>query len=125
MILKHNWEPRTHLSTISGVRQLDDDHIVFYRRLESTAMVGHTWEQVIMDRANKTCETRILGVNMDMSAHCVERTELTATGEQVHMQTDVHDVQGNGTGKVEIFKNQIVKLLKTMQFVQWAAENEN
>jgi hypothetical protein len=32
---KYNYEPRTHLTSASGIQQLDDDRFMFYRRVES------------------------------------------------------------------------------------------
>ena len=38
------------------------------------------------------------------------------------MDTYVYDVQGAGSAKVEIFKNQVIKLQKVLKFNQWATE---
>lgn len=48
---KYNWEPRTNLTTVSSVRQLDDDRVLIYRRHESVNLYGTTWESVIINRA--------------------------------------------------------------------------
>jgi len=34
----------------------------------------------------------------------------------------VYDVQGSGTGKVEVFKNEIIKLQRALKFSEWAEE---
>jgi len=38
------------------------------------------------------------------------------------MDTYVYDVQGNGTAKVEVFKNQVIQIRKAMKFTEWATE---
>jgi hypothetical protein len=38
------------------------------------------------------------------------------------VQTEVFDTQGNGSAKVEVFKNNCVKLMKAIQFTKWTAE---
>lgn len=43
-IKKFNWEPRTNLTTVSSIKQIDDDRIMFYRRHESVHFYGTTWE---------------------------------------------------------------------------------
>jgi hypothetical protein len=80
MLKKFNWQPRTHLSTVSEVKQIDDDTISFYRRHESTNWFGHTWEQVTINRVTKEVKSEILAANSDMSTQCVERT-LIAEGK--------------------------------------------
>ena len=38
------------------------------------------------------------------------------------MDTYVYDVQGMGTGKVETFKSQVIRLHEALQFTQWSKE---
>jgi hypothetical protein len=40
---------------------------------------------------------------------------------KANVQTEVFDTQGNGSAKVEVFKNNCVKLMKAIQFTKWAA----
>ena len=40
------------------------------------------------------------------------------------MDTYVFDVQGAKTGKVEVFKNKVVKIQRALQFSKWAAEEQ-
>ena len=40
------------------------------------------------------------------------------------MDSFVFDVQGAGTAKVELFKNRVVQLRKTLQFSEWAEAEE-
>ena len=47
---KFTYEPRSQLTTVAGVEQLDDDRFVFYRRSESVYSPKICWEKVIVDR---------------------------------------------------------------------------
>jgi hypothetical protein len=38
------------------------------------------------------------------------------------MDTFVYDVQGASSAKVEVFKNQVIKLQKVLKFNKWATE---
>jgi hypothetical protein len=57
---KHNWEARTHLTTIANVEQVDDDTLVYYRRLESYAFPQPDWEKVTINRKDQTMKTESL-----------------------------------------------------------------
>ena len=65
---KFNWEPRTNLTTVSSVKQLDEDRVLIYRRHESVNLFGTTWESVIINRATSEIESRIITPNFDGSA---------------------------------------------------------
>ena len=39
---KNNWEPRISMASITGVKQVDEDRIMFYRRHESVYFFGTT-----------------------------------------------------------------------------------
>jgi len=49
-LMKENWESRTQLSTITGVEQVDDDTLMYYRRGEYFSMPIPAWERVIINR---------------------------------------------------------------------------
>ena len=40
------------------------------------------------------------------------------------MDTYIYDVQGATSGKVEVFKSQVVKLHQAMKFNEWASEEQ-
>jgi hypothetical protein len=88
--------------------------VLYYRRLQSTNTFGHTWEQVIINRATQTIETEVVGPNHDLSRYTVEKQVIQQSGDAASMNTYVYDTQGNGTAKVEVFKNQCIQLLKAI-----------
>ena len=63
----------------------------------------------MVNRQNMSIEADIVGPNPNGSIYTIEKTvyKPNMTSETVHclMDTFVYDVQGAGTGKVEIFKN--------------------
>ena len=106
MIKKFNWEPRSSITTISEVKQIDDDSIGFYRRHENSNMYGTTWEEVIMNRQTKEIQSRILSWNFDKSTSPIESTVITPLNEEkCVISTSVYDTPGNGSAKVEVFKH--------------------
>ena len=120
---KYNWEPRTNLTTVSSVKQLDEDRVLIHRRHESVNIFGTTWESVIINRTTSEIESRILSPNHDGSASTIERTVIKAGADsQSEASCEVFDTQGNGTAKVEVFKHQCLNLLKAIQFNKWANE---
>jgi len=40
------------------------------------------------------------------------------------MDCYIYDVQGATSGKIEIFKNQVVKIHQAMKFNEWASEEQ-
>ena len=123
---KHNWEPPSKLTTVEKVEQLDDDRIVMYRRHDVYNAPFTSWEQVIINRQNQSVESSMVGANPNGSTYTTERTvyrpDLASKSGSSLMDTFIYDVQGQGTGKIEIFRNQVVKLTQAMQFSKWAAE---
>lgn len=116
---KYNWEPRTSIATVAGIKQIDEDRIVFYRRHESVHFFGTTWEQVTINRSTKEVESRIITPNHDnLTISTIEKTSIKASSEEnkSNVETDVFDTQGNGSAKVEIFKHQCSLLLKAIKF---------
>ena len=103
---KFNWEPRTNFTSVSSVKQLDEDRILIYRRHESVNVFGTTWESVIINRATSEIESRILTPNFDGTTSTIERTVIKAGEEsKSDASCEVFDTQGNGSAKVEIFKH--------------------
>ena len=123
MLKKYNWQPRTHLSTFTEVKQVDDDTISFYRRHESSNFIGQTWEKVTINRATKEVTSEVLGANNDKSTYVIERTSVTEGSEsQSNVRADVFDVACNGNVKVEVFKNQCRLLLQAIRFNEWSQQ---
>lgn len=121
---KHSWEPRTHITSVSEVSQPDDDHFVFYRRKEDCLNAAHVWERCVINRAEKSIRSETLGANHDGSSYVIERTMISPEGDSAaNMTTDVFDMQGASSGKVEVFKSQCLKIIKAMQFSKWEAES--
>ena len=87
-----------------------------------------TWEQVILNRQNQSIESSTVGANHNGTPFTVERTvlrpNLATKAVESLMDTFVYDVQGAGTAKVELFKNRVVQLRKTLQFSEWAEAEE-
>lgn len=123
---KYNWEKPARLTTIEKVEQLDDDRVVMYRRHDIFNAPVTTWEQVVINRQNSQIESSIVGPNPNGSAYTLETTvlrpNLASKTVSSLMDTFVYDVQGMGSGKVELFKNQVLQLQKALKFTQWVAE---
>ena len=64
---KHNWEARTSLTTIASVEQVDDDTLVYYRRLERYTSAQAGWEKVTVNRKDQSMNTQTLLRNTDGS----------------------------------------------------------
>jgi hypothetical protein len=121
----NNWEPRTRFSTVEHVQQLDDDKLVFYRRKATSASFAEVWEQVVIDREAKTISTSIMGANRDGSTYTAQKDVVTGLeGDKARLDTYLWDVEGNGSGKIEMFKNLCVRMLKAVKFEQWSNEGE-
>lgn len=125
---KYNWEAPNHLTTVEKVEQLDDDRILMYRRHDTYNAPLTSWEQVIINRQNSQIESSIVGANPNGSTFTVETTvlrpNLASKTVSSLMDTYVYDVQGMGSSKVEIFKNQVVKLQKALKFNEWEAAEQ-
>jgi len=65
--MKHNWESRTQLSTITGVEQPDEDTLVYYRRNERFNVPIPAWERVIINRKDQTMKCENIGLNTNLS----------------------------------------------------------
>lgn len=76
---KYTYEPRTHLTTFSGVTQLDDDRIMFYRRADSVYSSHHTYERVIYNRADKTITNEVILPTTGDKERLFEKGQIEAT----------------------------------------------
>ena len=123
-----NWEKNTNLTTIEKVEQLDDDRVLMVRRHDIYNAPFITWEQVIFNRQNQSVESSSVGANPNGSPFTVERSvyrpNLASKANESLVDSYIYDVQGNGSGKVEAFKNKIVSLRKAMKFDEWAAAEQ-
>ena len=125
-LLMNNWEARTRLTSIENVQQLDDNKIIFYRRRALATSPNQVWEQVVIDREAKTISTSRVGPNRDGSTYTVQKDVVSAVeGDKARLDTYQWDVEGNGSAKVEMFKNLCVRMLKTVKFEQWSNEAES
>lgn len=125
-VTKFNWESRASLTSVSDVQQLDDDRIVFYRRHEAADLKTPVWEQVIMNRQNQSIESSRVIRNPNGSTYTISRDVIrpdwVSNSPTSTLDSYIYDVQGNGVSKVEMFKFNIGKLYKAMQFRQFEQE---
>lgn len=85
---------------------------------------GDTWEEVTINRQTKEIETKILQGNPDHTSSALERTLITPAQEEgrTMVETSVFDCQGNGSAKIEVFKNQCSLLMTAIKFDGWAQQ---
>ena len=115
-ITKFNDEPRTHLTTATGVQQLDDDRFVFIRRVDSVLSNDITYERVIVDRRNGGQLTNELIKPRNGGEKLFERGVILAENGSTLHNHFVYDHQGVKTFKVEAFKKGVERVLKTIKF---------
>lgn len=123
---KYEWEPAARLTTIERVEQLDDDRIVLYRRHDHYLSPFVSFEQILINRQNQSVESDFVGPNPNGSAYSTSKTiirpDLCTKDAKSIVDQMVYDVQGQGSGKIEIFKAEVVRLHRALKFDQWAAE---
>jgi len=126
-MLQHNWETRTRLTTVEHVQQLDDDRVVFYRRKVTSSHGVQHWEQVVIDRSNMTVTASKVGENLDKSMYTSEKLEFVGVegGEKTCLTAKLYDVDGDGAGKVDAFKNTVARMIKATQFDKWSQEEKS
>ena len=97
-----------------------------YRRHDIYNAPVTSYEQVFINRATQSIESDMVGANPDGSTYSTVKTVIkpTLASPTVSAMIDqyVYDVQGSGTGKIESFKNEVVKLQRAIKFAQWAEE---
>lgn len=73
--LKYHHEPARVLTTYTDVTQLDDDRVMFYRRVESAGFSAdeYDWERVIINRATQELTTEVLVKNSFGSDKVLEK----------------------------------------------------
>ena len=123
---KFDFESASRLTTIERVEQLDDDRIVMYRRHDIYNAPYTSYEQVFINRQNQSIESDMIGANPDGSHYSTSKTlirpNLATKTVQSMIDQYVYDVQGQGTAKVEQFKNECVKLQRALKFAEWSEE---
>lgn len=120
---KYSYEPRTHLTTASNVQQLDDDRIMFYRKVESVFTDEMNYERVIIDRRDGGKITSELIKPRTGGERLFERGVIEAKGDDQAVHNHyIYDHQGIKTWKVEFFKNGVERLIKAIKFSQFEKE---
>ena len=118
-INKFNYEPRTQLTTTTGVSQLDDDRFVFYRRVDTVLSNDISYERVIVDRRDGGKVTSELIKPRNGGERLFERGVILAENRSTLHNHFVFDHQGIKTMKVEAFKIGIQRVLKTIKFAEF------
>ncbi len=122
-VQKYNLEPRSHLTTTTGIQQLDEDRFIFYRRCESVVSTDVDWEKVTVDRRNGGSITSELVRPAPLGDKVYERGILTAVeGDKTQHVHNVILDQGIKSWKVEFFKLNVSKVIKAVKFAQFAQQ---
>ncbi len=117
---KYNYEPRVHLTTTTGVQQLDEDRFVFYRRFATVLSTDISYERVTVDRRNGGSVTSELIKPANGGERLFERGVIQGgEGDQSVHNHLVFDHQGIKTWKVEFFKMGVEKIIKAIKFAQF------
>lgn len=125
-----DWEMTNSFTCIDDFKQLDADRIRFYRRVgngDNTTDRTPTfnWEEVTYNRKTKEIEQTTLVGNPNKTSSMIDRMTFKGDGDKVHIKNQWYDTQGNNIAKIELFKNDIFNLKKTLQFVEWAKEEKH
>jgi hypothetical protein len=123
-VRKFNYENRLFLNTVTGVEQLDEDRIQFYRREESSVYHGISYERVIVNRATKEVTSELVDETWDKQERLYERSTLSEDGSNVLHKHLVFDDQGIKSLKLSAFNLGVNRLLKTIRFTQFEAESQ-
>lgn len=118
-ITKFNYEPRSQLTTATGVSQIDDDRFVFYRRVDSVFSNDISYERVIVDRREGGQITSELIKPRNGGERLFERGVILAQNGSTLHNHYIFDHQGVKTLKIEAFKVGIQRVLKTIKFAEF------
>ena len=118
-ITKFNYEPRTSLTSATGVSQLDEDRFQFYRRVDSVFSNDISYERVIVDRRDGGKVTSELIKPRNEGERLFERGVIIAENGSTLHNHFIFDHQGVKTMKVESFKMGIQRVLKTIKFAEF------
>ena len=122
---RYNWEPRTQLSTISNVEQVDDDTLVYYRRIERYSAPVPAWERVTVNRKDKTMVTETIARNTDGSTAVLDTSKYWSDYcdgvEQVQNKCDVFHTIAKST-RIEQYKFGIERTLSAIKFSEFEAQ---
>jgi hypothetical protein len=114
---KYTYEPKTQLTSITGVTQIDADRIQFYRIGESVFSDLHNYERVTINRADKTITSELIRPRPGQNEVLFEKGVLQSAGEgqTLHNHFLICD-QGIKSMKVEQFTLNVEKVLKAIKF---------
>mmetsp|Transcript_42071 Transcript_42071/g.30852 ORF Transcript_42071/g.30852 Transcript_42071/m.30852 type:complete len:163 (-) Transcript_42071:39-527(-) len=122
-LLKHQWEFKTNLTTVTAVEHPDPDTLVFYRRYETIMYPKPTFERVVVNRREKTMTTYAIKPKFDGSETYTEFSVIKPKDEAATEQNFfLIDDSGAKTLKLERFKVNVEKCLKNIQFLQLQKE---
>lgn len=122
-IRKYSLEPRVHLTTTTGITQLDEDRVQFYRRADSVFVDMLNWERVVIDRRNGgSITSELIRPKEDGSDLLFERGTLHAEGDTVVQDHLVFEDQGIKSMKVDFFKKGVEAVLKAILFAKFDQE---
>lgn len=118
---KYNWESRTQLSTIANVEQVDDDTLVYFRRMETQTKTTPGWEKVTINRKDQTMNTEVLNRNTDGSVAIMEASKYWTENGKVHNTLEVYATFAKSF-KVEQYKSGIENVVKAIKFADFEAQ---
>lgn len=118
---RYNWEPRMTLTTIGGVKQVDDDTVVYYRRQETMLRNEFSWERVTINRKTQTMESEVIGFNTNGTESLLEKNVFHGVNNKTLNELQVFAGASKST-KIDAFKQGIIKTLHAMKFEQLEKE---
>lgn len=117
---KYTWEHKFTLTTIVGVKQIDEDEFVYLRRHENISQPDASYERVWVNRKTGTMQAEGLGLNSNGTETWpihVHFFKNLVDSKYVHNQYWVF--QGaDKSMKVELFKKGIANTIKAMKFAE-------
>jgi hypothetical protein len=117
---KNNWENRTSLTTIASVEQVDDDTLVYYRRLERYTHAAPGWEKITVNRKDQTMVTEALSRNTDGSIAIMDQSKFWAQDGHTQNEMEVFATVAKSF-KVEQYKSGIEMVVKAIKFSAFEA----
>ena len=113
---KYNWESRLQLSTVAHAEQVNDDRVVIWRRHENNQMPGVGWEKITLDRHCGCVFADNVIQSADGTDFVFDRSLMKGHDEGTVCKQYVYDSEGQKTAKVELFKKQVERVIKTIKF---------
>ena len=129
VLRKNDWDNALTFGSVAHVEQLDDDHVLFYRRIMAVTSKEPSYERLIFNRQNRSIESASVCDNIDGSEFALETSVFhqdvgfkNASEGTTSMDTFALENAGENTVRVEIFKAHVSKVLQAMQFTKWDTE---